>query len=173
MQDELNQFQRNEVSCLVPKLSHQFVIGTKWVFKNKMNENGIVTRNKVRLVAQWYSQEEKIDFEETYAPAARLEVIRILFTFAVSQSVKLFQMDVKSAFLNGFIKEEVYVESHLDLKTTSILTMCSNSPKLFTAWNKPPEHGMNVLAISYCRITSREVKWTPHYSSKILTLIWS
>ena len=75
-----------------------------------MNENGVVTRNKARLVAQGYSQEEGIDFEETYAPMARLEAIKILLAFVVSQSVKLFQMNVKSAFLNGFIKKEVYVE---------------------------------------------------------------
>ena len=75
-----------------------------------MNENGVVTRNKARLVVQGYSQEEGIDFEETFAPVARLEAIRILLAFAVSQSVKLFQMDVKSAFLDGYIKEEVYVE---------------------------------------------------------------
>ena len=75
-----------------------------------MNENGEIIRNKARLVAQGYSQKEKIDFEETYAPMARLEVIRILLIFVVSQSVKIFQMDVKSAFLNGYIKEEVYVE---------------------------------------------------------------
>ena len=79
------------------------------MFRNKMNEEGIVTRNKARLVAQGYSQEEGIDFEETFAPVARLEAIRILLAFTVSQSVKLFQMDVKSAFLNGYIKE-VYVE---------------------------------------------------------------
>ena len=66
-----------------------------------MNEDRVVTRNKARLVAQGYSQEEGIDFEETFAPVARLEAIRIFLAFAVSQSVKLFQMDVKSAFLNG------------------------------------------------------------------------
>ena len=75
-----------------------------------MNENGDITRNKARLVAQGYSQEERIDFEETYTPMARLETIRILLAFAVSQSIKLFQMDVKSAFLNDYIKEEAYVE---------------------------------------------------------------
>ena len=75
-----------------------------------MNENGEITRNKARLIAQGYSQEEGIDFEETYAPVARLKAIRILLAFFVSQSVKLFQMDVKSVFLNGYIKEEVYVE---------------------------------------------------------------
>ena len=110
MQDELNQFQKNEVWCLVPRPSHQSVIRTKWVFRNKMNENGVVIRNKARFVAQGYFQEEGIDFEETFAPVARLEAIRILLAFAVSQSVKLFQMDIKSAFLDGYIKEEVYVE---------------------------------------------------------------
>ena len=75
-----------------------------------MNENGVVTKNKARLVAQRYSQEEGIDFEETYAPVARLKAIRILLVFVVSQSIKLFQIDVKSVFLNKFIKEEVYVE---------------------------------------------------------------
>ena len=75
-----------------------------------MNENGEITRNKARLVAQGYSQEEEIDFEETYALVTRLEAIRILLTFTVSQSIKLFQMDVNSTFLNGYIKEEVYVE---------------------------------------------------------------
>ena len=78
-----------------------------------MNENGNITRNKTRLVVQGYSQEEGIDFEETYAPVARLEAIRILLAFVVSQSIKLFQMDVKSAFLDGCIKEEVYVEQLL------------------------------------------------------------
>ena len=90
MQDELNQFQRNEVWYLVPRPSHQSVIGTKWIFRNKMNENGVVTRNKARLVAQGYSQEEGIDFEETFAPVVRLEAIRILLAFVVSQSIKLF-----------------------------------------------------------------------------------
>ena len=75
-----------------------------------MNENGEITRIKARFVAQGYSQEEGIDFEETYAPVTRLEAIRILLTFIISQSVKLFQIDVKSAFLNGYIKEEVYVK---------------------------------------------------------------
>ena len=83
MQDELNQFQRNEVWCLVPRLSHQSIIRTKLVFRNKMNENGEITRNKAKLVAQGYSQEDEIDFEKTYAPVTRLEIIRILLAFAV------------------------------------------------------------------------------------------
>ncbi|WVZ70844.1 LOW QUALITY PROTEIN: hypothetical protein U9M48_019480 [Paspalum notatum var. saurae] len=80
-------------------------IGTKWVFKNKQGENGMVVRNKARLVAQ----ERGIDYEETFAPVAHLEAIRILLAFAASKGFKLQQMDVKFAFLNGFIEEDVYV----------------------------------------------------------------
>ena len=110
MQDELNQFKRNHVWSLVPRPSGHPVIGTKWVFRNKLDEAGVILRNKARLVAQGYSQEEGIDFDETYAPVARLEAIRILLAYASALNLTLFQMDVKSAFLNGFIKEEVYVE---------------------------------------------------------------
>jgi hypothetical protein len=99
MQEELNNFTRNEVWHLVTH-PNQNVVGTKWVFRNKQDEHGVVTRNKARLVAKDYSQVEGLDFDETYAPVVTLESIRIL----------LYQTDVKSAFLNGPIKEEVYVE---------------------------------------------------------------
>ncbi|GJY33210.1 retrovirus-related pol polyprotein from transposon TNT 1-94 [Tanacetum coccineum] len=109
MQEELNQFIANDVWELVPQPKNMTVIGTKWVFRNKLDENGIVSRNKARLVAQGYNQQEGIDYDETYAPVARLESIRILLAYACALDFKLFQMDVKSAFLNGFINEEVYV----------------------------------------------------------------
>jgi hypothetical protein len=109
MQEELNNFTRNEVWHLVPR-PNQNVVGTKWVFRNKQDEHGVVTRNKARLIAKGYSQVEGLDFDETYAPIARLESIRILLAYATYHSFKLYQMDVKSAFLNGPIKEEVYVE---------------------------------------------------------------
>jgi hypothetical protein len=80
------------------------------VFRNKQDENGVVTRNKARLVAKGYSQVEGLDFDQTFAPVARLESIRILVAYATHHNFKLYQMDVKSAFLNGPIKEEVYVE---------------------------------------------------------------
>ncbi|GJX59042.1 retrovirus-related pol polyprotein from transposon TNT 1-94 [Tanacetum coccineum] len=85
------------------------IIGTKWVFRNKLDENNIVSQNKARLFALGYNQQEGIDYDETYAPVARLESIRILLAYASALDFKLFQMDVKSAFLNGFINEEVYV----------------------------------------------------------------
>jgi hypothetical protein len=84
-------------------------IGTKWVWKNKEGEKGEVVRNKSRLVAQGYSQKERIDYEERFVHVAHLAEIRILLGFYVAQGFKLYQMDVKSAFLNGFLEEEVYV----------------------------------------------------------------
>ena len=109
MQEEINQFIRNDVWELVPRPSHQSVIGTKWVYRNKVDEHGVIVRNKARLVAQGYNQEEGIDYEETFAPVARLESIRMLLAFACHKNFVLYQMDVKSAFLNGYIMEEVYV----------------------------------------------------------------
>jgi hypothetical protein len=106
MQEELNNFKRNEVWSLVPRLK-QNVVGTKWVFRNKQDEHRVVTRPPARLVATAYAQVAGLDFEETFAPVARLESIRILLAYAAHHSFRLFQMDVKSAFLNGPIKEEV------------------------------------------------------------------
>jgi len=110
MQEELNQFTRNKVWDLVPRSKNISTIGTKWIFRNKLDEHENVVRNKARLVVHGYSQEEGIDYDETYAPVARLESIRLLLAYACYMNFKLYQMDVKSAFLNGFIKEEVYVE---------------------------------------------------------------
>ena len=84
------------------------MIGIKWVYRNKQDQDGIVVRNKARLVAQGYTQVEGLDFGETYAPIARLETIRILLAYACAHNIKIYQMDVKSAFLNGSIIEEVY-----------------------------------------------------------------
>lgn len=93
----------------MPKPKHVNVIDTKWIFKNKIDEQGCVTRKKDRLVTQGYSQVEGIDFDETFAPLARLEAIRLLLGIACLQRIKLYQMDVKSAFLNDYLHEEVYV----------------------------------------------------------------
>ncbi|WVZ97994.1 LOW QUALITY PROTEIN: hypothetical protein U9M48_043488 [Paspalum notatum var. saurae] len=107
MHEELENFERNHDLVKPPPNCHP--ICTKWVFKNKQGENGMVVRSKARLVAQGFCQKEGIDYEETFAPVARLEAIRILLAFAASKGFKLQQMDVKSAFLNGFIEEKVYV----------------------------------------------------------------
>ena len=111
MQDELLQFKLNDVWELVksPNPRIHNVTGTKWIIRNKLDEDGQVIRNKACLVAQGYTQVEGVDFGETFAPVARLESIRITLAFANHHNIKLYQMDVKSAFLNGNIEEEVYV----------------------------------------------------------------
>lgn len=110
MHEELHQFQRNNVWTLVPRPSHTNVIGTKWIFKNKTDETRCVVRNKARLVAKGYTQIEGIDFDETFAPVARIESVRLLLDIACFLNIKLYQMDIKSAFLNGDLNEEAYVE---------------------------------------------------------------
>jgi hypothetical protein len=110
MNEELDQIEKNHTWELVPRPHDKNVIGTKWIFKNKLNENGEVIRNKARLVCKGYAQQEGIDFEETFAPVARLEAIRMFLAFSSFQQIKVHQMDVKSAFLNGDLEEEVYIE---------------------------------------------------------------
>ena len=110
IQEELNQFKKNEVWDFIPRPNGTNVIGTRWVFKNKNDETRVVTINKARLVAQGYTQIEGIYFDETFALVARLESFRLLSRVAYLLKFKLSQMHVKSAFLNRYLHEEVYVE---------------------------------------------------------------
>jgi hypothetical protein len=114
----------------VPPPSNCHSIGTKWVFKNKQSEDGLVVRNKARLVAQGCCQKEGIDYEETFAHVARLEAIRILLAFVASKGFKLFQMDAKSAFLNVYIEEEVYVRHPPGFESSKFPNHVLNSKKL-------------------------------------------
>ncbi|GJY49977.1 retrovirus-related pol polyprotein from transposon TNT 1-94 [Tanacetum coccineum] len=109
MQEELLQFKIQEVWVLVDLPNGKKAIGTKWVYRNKKDERGVVIRNKARLVAQGHRQEEGIDYDEVFAPVARIEAIRIFLAFASYMGFIVYQMDVKSAFLYGKIDEEVYV----------------------------------------------------------------
>ncbi|GJR76433.1 retrovirus-related pol polyprotein from transposon TNT 1-94 [Tanacetum coccineum] len=109
MQDELNQFERLQVWELVPRLEGKNIIALKWLWKNKCDAKNIVVRNKTRLVAKGYTQEEGIDFEDSFAPVARLEAVRMFIAYVAHKNITIFQMDVKTAFLNGPLKEEVYV----------------------------------------------------------------
>jgi hypothetical protein len=109
MHEELENFERNQVWTLVEPPRDVNVIGTKWGFKNKQGEDDEIVRNKTRLVAQGFSQVEGLDFRETFAPVSHLKYIRILLAFAASKGFKLYQMDVKLAFLNDVIQEEVFV----------------------------------------------------------------
>ena len=109
MRKELNQFMRNDVWDLVPRPKDAHVIGTKWIFKNKTDEEGEIIKNKSWLVAQGYTQ-VGVDFDESFAPVARLKSIRILLSIACTMDFKLYQMDVKCAFLNRYLNEEFFVE---------------------------------------------------------------
>ncbi|GJV77015.1 putative ribonuclease H-like domain-containing protein [Tanacetum coccineum] len=109
MQEELLQFKLQKVWILVDLPKGHRAIGTKWVYRNKKDERGIVIRNKARLVAQGHTQEEGIDYDEVFAPVARIEAIRIFLAYASYMGFMVYQMDVKSAFLYGQIEEEVYV----------------------------------------------------------------
>nr|GFB12880.1 uncharacterized mitochondrial protein AtMg00820-like [Tanacetum cinerariifolium] len=107
MQEELDQFARLKVWRLVPRPEGKSVIKTKWIFKNKKDESSLVIRNKARLVAVGYSQQEGFDYDETFAPVARIEAIRLFLAYAAHKDFIVFQMDVKTTFLNGILKEEV------------------------------------------------------------------
>ena len=98
----------------------------------------MVFRNKVRLVAQGFCQKEGVDYEETFAPIARLEAIRILLAFAASKGFKMYQMDVKSAFIYVYIEEEVYVKQPLILRIPSFLTICSSFKKSLYGLKQTP-----------------------------------
>ncbi|GJU86252.1 retrovirus-related pol polyprotein from transposon TNT 1-94 [Tanacetum coccineum] len=111
--EELLQFKIQEVWILVDLPYRKKAIGTKWVYRNKKDERGIVVRNKARLVAQGYRQEEGIDYDEVFSHVARIEAIRLFLPFASYMGFIVYQMDVKSAFLYGIIDEEVYVSQPL------------------------------------------------------------
>ncbi|GJY71449.1 retrovirus-related pol polyprotein from transposon TNT 1-94 [Tanacetum coccineum] len=108
MQDEIHEFDRLKVWELVPRPDYVMVIGLKWIYKVKLDEYGDVLKNKARLVAKGYRQEEGIDFEESFAPVARIEAIRIFIANAANKNMIIYQMDVKTAFLNGNLQEEVF-----------------------------------------------------------------
>ena len=109
MQEEFLQYLLHDSWELVERPLDKRVLDLKWLWKNKLDEEMTVIRNKARLVAKGYPQEEGIDFEESFAPVARLEAVRIFLAYAAHKNITVYQMDIKTAFLNGTLKEEVYV----------------------------------------------------------------
>ncbi|GJT19020.1 copia protein [Tanacetum coccineum] len=124
--------------------------------QNKLDENGVVSRNKARLVAQRYNQQEGIDFDETYTPVARLESIRILLAYACAHDFKLFQMDVKSAFLNGFINEEVHVAQPLGFVDFEKPNHVFKLKKALYSLKKHPKLGTSHIGLWYLKGTGLE-----------------
>eukprot|EP00253_Pinus_taeda_P007207 PITA_07207 len=113
MDEEMNAIERNKTWDLVELPKGKEVIGVKWVYKTKSNAEGKIERHKARLVVKGYKQQYGRDYEETFAPVARMEIVRAVLSIAAQNKWKVYQMDVKSAFLNGVLKEEVYVEQPL------------------------------------------------------------
>lgn len=109
MQDELVQLERCIMWYLTPLLEGANVIGTMWIYRNKANEKGNINRNKVRLVAQGYTHEEGVDYDETFAPITRFKAMRFIMVMSCHLGFQLFQMDVQSIFLNGDLQDKVYV----------------------------------------------------------------
>ncbi|GJU88957.1 retrovirus-related pol polyprotein from transposon TNT 1-94 [Tanacetum coccineum] len=109
MQEELHEFECLEVWELVPRPDKVMVITLKWIYNIKLDEIGGILKNKARLVARGYRQEDGINFEESFAPVARLDAIRIFLAYAAHMNMIVYQMDVKTTFLNGILREEVYV----------------------------------------------------------------
>jgi hypothetical protein len=105
MDEELDQIEKNDTWKMVPRPKNNNVIDTKWVFRNKLNEYGQVTRNTTILICKGYAQVEEINFEEIFSTVARMEEICMLLAYACSKNIKMYQMDVKSYFLNGEIEE--------------------------------------------------------------------
>nr|GEY74993.1 retrovirus-related Pol polyprotein from transposon TNT 1-94 [Tanacetum cinerariifolium] len=108
MQEELNQFARWKVWILVPRPEGKTIIKTKWIFKNKKDKSRLVIQNKARLVAVGYSQQEGINYDETFAPVAQIKAIRLFLAYATHKDFTIFQMDVKTSFLNGILKGTLY-----------------------------------------------------------------
>ncbi|CAL8993818.1 unnamed protein product, partial [Prunus brigantina] len=119
MEIEMEMIEKNETWELVDRPSAKPVIGVKWVYKTKLNLDGSIQKHKARLVVKGYAQKPGIDFNETFAPVARLDTIRTLIALAAQNGWKLYQLDVKSAFLNGVLKEEVYVDQPDGFVTTN------------------------------------------------------
>ena len=129
MNEETQVIEKNQTWELVEKPKDKDVIGFKWIYKVKHNPDGSVQRNKARLVAKGYSQQAGVDYEETFALVARLDIIRDLIALAANKRWMLYQLDVKSAFLNGKLKEEVYVDQLQGFIIKEKKKKCTNSRK--------------------------------------------
>lgn len=142
MQEELCQFRRNKVLELVLRHEDVNIIDIEWIFRNKSDESGNVTRKKERLVAQGYPQIEGMDFYETLALVDRLESIILLLGISCMMKFRLYQIDVKSAFLNGNLNEEVYVEQPKGFIDPNFAYQVYKLKKTLYGLNKLQEHGM-------------------------------
>ena len=149
-------------------------IGTKWVFRNKKDDNGVVVWNKARFVVKGFNQQEGIDFTEVFAPVARLEAIRLFLAFVAFKGFKVYKLDFKSAFLYGKIQELVYVSQppgFLDPEYPDRVYI--SWIRLYTGYIKPRGPGMRLCQPISWKMALREEKLTVHFLSNIKGMIFS
>ncbi|KAL0310316.1 UNVERIFIED_CONTAM: Retrovirus-related Pol polyprotein from transposon RE2 [Sesamum calycinum] len=136
MEEEIDMIEKNNTWELTDKPKDKEVIGVKWIYKTKLNADGSIQKHKARLVAKGYSQLPGIDYTETFAPVARLDTIRALIAIAANKKWKIYQMDVKSAFLNGYIDEEIYVEQPQGFIAKDDLIYTGNNEKMIQVFKE-------------------------------------
>nr|GEX15594.1 hypothetical protein [Tanacetum cinerariifolium] len=149
MHEELLQFKLQEVWTLVDLPNRKSVIGSKWVFKNKKDQRGIMIRNKARLVTQGYTQEEGIDYDEVFAHVARIKAIRLFLAYTLFNDFVVYQMDVKSVFLYGKIEEEVYVCQPPGFEDLDFLDRVYKVEKALYGIHQAPKAWSMILSLMY------------------------
>ncbi|KAK6118919.1 hypothetical protein DH2020_047337 [Rehmannia glutinosa] len=146
MEEEIKMIEKNETWELTDLPQDKEAIGVKWVYKTKLNPDGSVQKYKARLVAKGYAQQYGIDYSETFAPIARLDTIRALIALAAQKQWKIYQMDVKSAFLNGLLEKEVYVEQLLGFELKTIGDKVYKLKKALYGLKQSPRAWYNTLS---------------------------
>ena len=145
MKSEMGSMYENKVWTLVDLPDDQQAIENKWIFKKKMDADGNVTVYKARLVVKGFRQVQGVDYDETFSPVAMLKSVRIMLAIAAFFDYEIWQMDVKTAFLNGFLKEELYMMQPKVLSILRMLTRCASSSDPFMDWCKHLGVGTNAL----------------------------
>jgi hypothetical protein len=171
MDEELEALHRNQTGELVPCTPAMHVIGSKWVLKTKLKHDGSLDRLKARLVAKRYHQVDGLDYTETYSPFIKPGTIHIVLSIALVNKWSIRQLDVKNAFLHGFVSEDIYMEQPLGTVDHSTHHMCASSKRLFMVLNKHPVPGLIGSVSSFLNMGSFVVLQIYHFLSFTLTLI--
>lgn len=166
MHEELDQIEKNRTWELIPRPTNKNVIGTKWVFKNNLNDCREFIRNNARLVCKVYAQIEALYFDETCALVTRLEILRMFLAFSCFKKFKIYQMDVKSSFLNGELQEEVYIEQPKGFQLIEEPDYVFRLKKALYGLKKAPRAWYSKLNNYLSSVDSKEVHITSSYMSK-------
>ena len=154
--------EKNNIWELVAIFREREVVSLKWIYKIKLNQEGDIQKHKARLVARGFAQKPGIDFYETFSPVARLETIRTVIDVAAQKKWKIFQLDVKSAFLNGKLNEEIYVEQPQGFFVQGGEEKVYKLKKALYRLKQAPRAWYNEIYTYFLKIIFREVKVKPH-----------